>query len=101
MPRQPADAGSADGGYWIWVRGGGLHLGREDMPVPGHDDVAGHGRLLSGIAAGPAQLPSATGKIASATRPCASRCTEIAASASGASTRQKILPCSSSTQYCR
>ena len=53
------------------------------------------------LAAGLAQLPSATGKIASATRPCASRCTEIAAPASGASTRQKILPCSSSTQYCR
>ncbi len=42
--------------------------------------------------------PSATGKISSATRPWASRCTVFAASASGASTRQKILPWSSATQ---
>src|SRR6266516_863060 len=99
MAQRPTGSGS----YRWWMldmgRVDGLHC-REDMPVPGHDDVAGHERLSSGLAAGPAQLPSATGKIASATRPCASRCTEIAASASGASTRQKILPCSSSTQYC-
>ncbi len=38
-------------------------------------------------------------EISSATSPCASRCTVAAASASGASTRQKILPWPSSTQY--
>ena len=45
--------------------------------------------------------PSLTSKIWSATRPCASRWTVLAASADGASTRQKICPWPSSTQYRR
>ena len=46
----------------------------------------------------PGQAPSVTGWTSSATRPCASRCTRLVASASGASTKQKILPPASSTQ---
>ena len=45
--------------------------------------------------------PSVTGRISSATRPWASWCTAAAASADGASTRQKICPWASSTQYLR
>ncbi len=44
--------------------------------------------------------PSSTSYSVWASRPCASRCTRVAVSRSGASTRQKTLPFSSSTQYC-
>src|SRR3954462_8063633 len=44
---------------------------------------------------------SSTGKISSATSPCASRWTAAAASAVGASTRQKIFPAFGSCQYFR
>ena len=45
------------------------------------------------------QMPSCTGVSSSASSPCASRCTRVAVSASGASTRQKTLPEPSSNQY--
>ena len=85
-----------------------LHLpdahGRHPGAVHRHDrqDLVRRRRLtpppLAGGEVRRGQTPSATGKIASATRPWASRWTLAAASASGASTRQKIFPCSSSTQ---
>ena len=77
--------GDAGGVYVVAHTGRGR--GSEQHSREG--DAGGEG--VASIAS-PHQEPSLTSKISSATSPCASRCTVLAASADGASTRQKICP---------
>ena len=72
--------------------------GPGDVARAGSLRVRAHGRPRDGPRRGACYAPSLTSTRLSAISPWASRCTAMAASASGASTRQKTLPVVSSYQ---